>query len=331
MREMTIRPYRGSSIPQEILALSHERDLLRRRGQYDRADILKRRIEDAGYIVKDNPHGAHLVILPSVEVDGKMYQTARQLPSFLNEPDLCTFSVIILAQNSAEQAQRSVESVLSHAEKKSIEILLIDNASQDTLSAWAEELRAHESRLHTIRTTRIMGVAEARNLGLKQSRGRYILLLNAGIELTGDIFTPLEETLQNSEVGLTGAHGLRTENLRHFHKSTEHEVDALDGTCLAFRRTVLQTCELFDERYHFPQYLDIDFSFTLLDSGLRNVLTPQLPIQGTPVPGTMGKSDSEYTRLTKRNFYRFLEKWGDRYDLILYEEDDDDIDEEESE
>ena len=42
---MTIRPYRHS-IPPEILALSHERDLLRRRGQYERADVLKRQIEE---------------------------------------------------------------------------------------------------------------------------------------------------------------------------------------------------------------------------------------------------------------------------------------------
>ncbi len=52
---MTTKPY---AIPADILALSHERDLLRRRGQYDRADALKRQIEEAGYAIKDNPHGA---------------------------------------------------------------------------------------------------------------------------------------------------------------------------------------------------------------------------------------------------------------------------------
>src|SRR5947209_18898569 len=84
-------------IPADILALSHERDELRKRGKYDRADALKRQIEEAGYSIKDNPHGAHLVILPSVEVDGTTYRTARQLPSLLDEPDDCAFSVNILA------------------------------------------------------------------------------------------------------------------------------------------------------------------------------------------------------------------------------------------
>src|SRR5436853_615913 len=172
---MATRPYRHS-IPAEILALSHQRDLLRRRGQYDRADLLKRQIEDAGYVVKDNPRGAHLVILPSIEVDGKLYRTARQLPSYLDDIDLATFSVNILAQNNAEHVRRCVESILRFAGNTSLEIILVDNASQDEVNLWAENLQRKESRLHILRTTRTMGIAEARNIGLKQSRGRYILL-----------------------------------------------------------------------------------------------------------------------------------------------------------
>src|SRR5579863_1562383 len=96
MKSMTTRPYRHGIIPDEILALSHERDMLRRKGQYDRADLLKRQIEEAGYAIKDNPHGAHLVILPGVDVDGMEYRTARHIPSLLDEPDICLFSVNIL-------------------------------------------------------------------------------------------------------------------------------------------------------------------------------------------------------------------------------------------
>src|SRR5215831_1818820 len=96
-------------IPADILALSHERDELRRRGKYDRADALKRQIEDAGYGIKDNPHGAHLIVLPSVEVDGVVYRTARQVPSLLNDQDRCEFSVNIIVNTSYEEAKRCVE------------------------------------------------------------------------------------------------------------------------------------------------------------------------------------------------------------------------------
>src|SRR5215469_9012600 len=93
-------------IPADILALSHERDELRRRGKYDRADVLKQQIEDAGYGIKDNPHGAHLIVLPSVDVDGVVYRTARQVPSLLNESDRCEFSVNLIAKTNFEETRR---------------------------------------------------------------------------------------------------------------------------------------------------------------------------------------------------------------------------------
>lgn len=313
---MTTRPYRHS-IPAEILALSHERDLLRRRGQYQRADVLKRQIEDAGYVVKDNPHGAHLVILPSIKIDGDVYRTARQLPSFLNEPDTTLFSVILHAQNSSEQVRRCIESVVSFAGETDIEILLIDNASQDGLHLWVDALREREPRLRVVQITRPMGIAEAYNLGLKQSRGKYILLLDNCIELTGDIFAPLQKTLANEDVGITGLYGLRTDDLRHFVQSQEQQVEVVDRQCMAFKRELLARGGLFDERYRFPYYMDVDFNFAMRATGVQVVVTPDLPVRCHPTEQNASIADAERTRLTKRNFYRFLEKWGDRDDLLV--------------
>ncbi len=170
---MTTKPYRHA-IPADILALSHERDMLRRRGKYVQADALKRQIEEAGYAIKDNPHGAHLIILPSIEVDGNIYRTARQLPSLLDEADGCQFSVNILAHDNFEQAQRCIESVLRFAGNTDIEIMLVDNASQDELSIWAAELQSAEPRLHILRVSRTMGAAEARNIGCVHAAGSDI-------------------------------------------------------------------------------------------------------------------------------------------------------------
>jgi len=315
---MATRPYHYS-IPAEILALSHERDLLRRRGQYERADRLKREIEEAGYAIRDNPRGAHLVTLPSIETDGELYRTVREFPSQLDEADLCTFSVNILAQNNYEQTRRCVESVLRFAGDTSLEIILVDNASQDGIDLWAEVFKRDEPRLHVLRASRVMGVAEARNIGLKRSRGRYILVLESNVELTGDIFTPLEKTFKDHKVGLTGLRGLCTDDLRHFKESEQIEVEVVDGFCMAFRRTLLKQAGLFDERYRFPQYMDVDFSFAIRETGAHAVRTPYLPIMRHGGQLNSGMSDAECTRLTKRNFYRYLQKWGDRDDLLLEE------------
>jgi GT2 family glycosyltransferase len=313
---MTIQPSRPA-IPADILALSHERDELRRRGKYDRADALKRQIEEAGYSIKDNPHGAHLIVLPSVEVDGVVYRTALQVPSLLDEEDACEFSVNILANSSFEETKRCLESVLRSVGDRDVEIILVDNRSLDGLNAWFKELQRGDLRMHLLSTSRPLGEAEARNIGLKQSKGRYILLLDSSLELTGDVYTPLAQALGDGRAGITGLKGLRTEDLRHFEESSDLEVEAIEGSCMAFGRRLLKRIGLFDERYRFPYYMDIDFNFAARNSGAQAVVAPNLPIRSHPMLQDVHLSDAERTRLTKRNFYRFLEKWGHRDDLLL--------------
>jgi GT2 family glycosyltransferase len=312
---MTTKPYRHA-IPADILALSHERDMLRRKGRYDRADALKRQIEEAGYAIKDNPHGAHLIILPSIEVDGNTYRTARQLPSLLDEADTCMFSVNVLAHDSFEQTQRCLQSIQRFAGRNDIEIILVDNASRDELSIWAATLQRADTHVHVLRVSRTMGEAEARNIGLKQSRGRYILLLDSSVELTGDVFTPLAKTLANEKIGITGLHGLRTDDLRHFEESQGSKAEVVDKLCMAFRRNLLKEVGFFDEGYRFPYYMDIDFNFAIRNNGAKIIVTPDLPVTCYPVLQYADLSDAERTRLTRRNFYRFLHKWGDREDLL---------------
>jgi hypothetical protein len=313
---MTTRPSRPG-IPADILALSRERDELRRRGKYDRADALRRQIEEAGYRIKDNPHGAHLVILPSVEVDGIVYRTAHQVPSLLEEADHCEFSVNILANTSYEETKRCLESILRWVGNHDVEIILFNNRSLEELDAWARELESSDVGLHMLCTSRPLGEAEARNVGLKQSRGRYILLLDSSVELIGDVFTLLAQVLADSRVGITGFRGLHTEDLRHFEVSAAAEVEVIDGLCMAFRRELLKKAGLFDERFRFPSYMDIDFNFAVRNSGVQAVTTPNLPIVSHPLLQDVNLSDAERSRLTKRNFYRFLEKWGHRDDLLL--------------
>lgn len=304
-------------IPADILALSHERDELRKRGKYDKADVLKRQIEEAGYGIKDNPHGAHLIVLPSVDVDGDVYRTARQVPSLLDEADRCEFSVNILAKSNFEEAKRCIESVVRWMGTYEVEILLVNNKSLEELDAWFRELQRNDSRLHLLSTSRPLGEAEARNVSLKQSGGKYILLLDTSVELVGDVFAPIVQILADKSIGITGFKGLRSEDLHHFEESSDAEVEVIDELCIAFERKLLKKIGLFDESYRIPYYMVIDFNFAVRDSGVRAVVTPNLPIRSYPSLQDTTFSDAERTRLKKRNFYRFLDKWGDRDDLLL--------------
>ncbi|HEY5003137.1 MAG TPA: hypothetical protein VII61_08300, partial [Ktedonobacteraceae bacterium] len=77
----------------------------------------------------------------------------------------------------------------------------------------------------------------------------------------------------------------------------------------------------------YPHYMDIDFNFSVRDTGVKAVVTPDLPITYHTDDPKEEKTEAERTRLAKRNFYRFLEKWGDRDDLLPDEDEDEDEDE----
>jgi glycosyltransferase involved in cell wall biosynthesis len=209
-----------------------------------------------------------------------------------------------------------LQSIQRFAGRNGIEIILVDNASRDELSIWAATLQHADTHVHVLRISRTMGEAEARNIGLKQSRGRYILLLDSSVELTGDVFTPLAKALANEKIGITGLHGLRTDDLRHFEESQGSKVEVVDKLCMAFRRNLLKEVGFFDEGYRFPYYMDIDFNFAVRNNGAKIIVTPDLPVTCYPVLQYADLSDAERTRLTRRNFYRFLDKWGDREDLL---------------
>jgi hypothetical protein len=62
--------------------------------------------------------------------------------------------------------------------------------------------------------------------------------------------------------------------------------------------------------------MDVDFNFAIRDTGAQVLLTPDLPVKCHAELQDTRLSDTERARLTKRNFYRFLEKWGGREDLL---------------
>ena len=162
--------------------------------------------------------------------------------------------------------------------------MLIDNYSQDGLDLWAESIHGCDARVHVLRTTRKIGVAEAYNIGLLQSRGSYILLLDTAIELTGDIFTPLAQTLSDPAIGLTGPRGRLTDDMRHFEETEELEVEVIDGRCMAFRRSLLKTAGLLDEGYRYPEFMDVDFSFAIRNHDKSSLRTPDLALTYHPAP-----------------------------------------------
>jgi len=111
--------------------------------------------------------------------------------------------------------------------------------------------------------------------------------------------------------------GVNTENLRDFEDAPGPEVDAVEGYLMAFQREHAREMGLLDEKFRFYRHLDLDYSFAFRAAGHRNRIIRDLPVRRHAHTDWERTPPEERERMSKRNFYRFLKKHGDRTDLLL--------------
>lgn len=87
-------------------------------------------------------------------------------------------SVIMPMYNSAEFLDESIESVLLQT-YKDWELIIIDDCSEDDSKEIVNSYMRLDSRIKLISFSQNMGVAEARNIGIKTAKGRYIAFLDS--------------------------------------------------------------------------------------------------------------------------------------------------------
>ncbi len=152
---------------------------------------------------------------------------------------------------------------------------------------------------------------------MRRSLGEVTILLDTSLEPLGDFLTPLLGAFDDPGIGIAGPWGVTSADGRQFEAADPGEVDAVEGYCLAVRREALRTVPAFDRRFRYYRNADLDFSFAVRDAGWRAVRTDRLPLERHEHRGWTSLPDNERDRLSRRNFYRFLDHWGDRRDLLL--------------
>jgi hypothetical protein len=110
-------------------------------------------------------------------------------------------------------------------------------------------------------------------------------------------------------------------DLRKFEDAPAGDVDAIEGYLAAFRRTDAAERGPLDERFRFYRNLDIWWSLVLRDSGedappRRAVSLDRLPAMRHEHRGYASLPADERDRQSKRNFYRIIDRFGWRRDLL---------------
>ena len=296
-----------SSPPEDVRRLLRERGEAREARDWERADALRDEIAALGWEVQDGPAGstARPVLAPGAPA------TVR-----LDEPATVAASVQLAAEDHPEDLVRCLRGLAAYPPSVSWELVVVANAPAEPV---AETLAGIDLPLEplVLASEGRLGWADARTLGMRHSGGEVTVLLDTSLEATGDWIGALVAAFEDPTVGIAGGWGVTSEDGREFVEAPPGEVDAVEGYCLAIRREALRALGGFDRRYRFYRNADLDLSFAVRDAGWRAVRTEPLPLRRHEHRGWSSQPEAERDRLSRRNFYRFHDRWGGRADLLL--------------
>jgi GT2 family glycosyltransferase len=294
------------SLPAEVLRLLDERASAREAREWDRADALRDEIAGLGWEVQDSASGSTArPMLVGGEAGGDR----------LEEPAVVAASVQLAAEDHPEDLVRALRGLAAHPPSTPWELVIVANVPDAPVD---ETLATVDLPIQpvVVPSAERLGWADARTLGLRRSTGEVTILLDTSIEPTGDWVGPLLTAFDDPSVGIAGPWGVTSADGREFSDAPPGEVDAVLGYCLAIRRDALRAVGGFDRRFRFYRNADLDLSFAVRDAGWRAVRTEELPLERHEHRGWTSVTDDERDRLSRRNFYRFLDRWGRRPDLL---------------
>ena len=310
-----------NSVASEVTSTLTVRGGHREQSDYAAADSLRGQLASDGYLVQDTSNGTRARPKTPLELRQEKWasvSSSREVESYLDQPSELDVTFILNAYGYPSDVKRCVEGMLQHSGSHSVEAIVIDNGSTDGTGELLEEMLTQHPELRVVHCDHVIGDAASKNIGLMQSRGRNIVVLDGSAEITGNILDSVCQTLSDPTVGIFGPWGLSTPDMQHFHEEVESgEADAMQAYCMAFRREEVNNVGLMRECFRFYRNLDIDYCFQFKDKGFRVVADSSLPLVRHEHRQWTELDDNQRDELSRKNFGRFLKRWGNRPDLLI--------------
>jgi len=311
-------------IPDDVLTAAHERSKARAERDWATADRLRGEIEAAGWTIVDR--GTDFALSPSAPPDVRegervRYGASRNVPSRLDEPAVGLATVVLIATDWPEDVERAVRALRATSPEQTSIVVVADDPSDGSASG-LDSLVGGD--LEVVWTTERLGQGAATNIGIRRASAPVVVLMDASVEPTGDVITSLTAALDDPTVAVAGGWGISSTDLRTFEDAPAGDVDAIEGYLLAFRRSDAAERGPLDERFRFYRNLDIWWSLVLRDAGegsepRRAVRVADIPAERHEHRGWGSLPEDERTRQSKRNFYRIIDRFGSRRDLLVSE------------
>lgn len=236
-------------------------------------------------------------------------------------------SIVIISWKMRDLLERMLKSLYNFTTELNFEVILIDNNSSD---GTIEMIENEFPSIKLIKNSENRGVAPARNQGLEIASGKYVVILDADMELVENSIIQLREFMErNPDCGLVGCKLVDTEGNLQFSckrfpnvtaflhrrlevfsffknsKTLKHhtiqewdhnsvkEVDYLIGACQFIRKDALDQIGFYDDKiFYGPE--DIDFCLRMWRAGWKVMYYPFTRII------------HHEQRITKQNYFSVL-------------------------
>jgi cysteinyl-tRNA synthetase len=321
----------SGGIPSSVEDAARRRSEARAARDWATADALRAEIEAAGWKVVDAGTAFRLepAAAADVEVGGEIrYGRTEAVPSRLDDPESGLATVVVVASAVPAETREAV-TAFGATVPRGVDIVVVADGLPDRA---LEGLRGDElvslagaTTIELVRTSAALGHAAALNVGIRRARAAIVAVVDPSIVPMGDVVTPLVDALADEEVAIAGPFGLASADLRRFDEvvapaSGAVDAAAIQGYLMAFRRADAIARGPLDEGFRFYRNLDIWWSLVLRDEGEGS--TPRRALVVAPLPLARGEPrawattpPAERDRLSKRNFYRVLDRFRTRSDL----------------
>lgn len=216
-------------------------------------------------------------------------------------------SIIIVSWNAKEFLSNCLQSLTHKISHHHSEIIVVDNASID---GSYELVQGQFPHVKLIRNNTNLGFAKANNIGIRESKGKYICLINSDVIVKENCIDNMYEYMdQHTEIGILGPKILSLDGLvqrstmgfptlwnslcrafaldslfprsklfggqlmTYWPHDTIRDVDVLNGCFWMVRREALKEVGLLDEEFFFCGE-DIDWCKRFIDAGWGVVFFP---------------------------------------------------------
>ena len=260
------------------------------------------------------------------------------------------FSIIIVNWNGCELLKKCLHSITSTISTENCEILVVDNASTDDSVQMVEQ---EFSQVKLIQNNKNVGFAKANNIGIENSTGEIILLLNSDTELKSTNILRQAQDLfsQNKNIGIAGVNlifpngvpqapgGKFISNWQLFKyqvlfmsspvfyklksklpiysQESHYDIDYVSGACLFVRKDVINDVGLLNDEF-FMYGEDMEFCYRAMEKGWRRVILPSIEVVHLKGQSTKKNVEQVLSNSIKNNCYLINKFYGKKNAILAH-------------